>query len=70
MDKITWYDDEEDVLGVRIAKGSYWKSLELPNGITLDVSKEGKIIGLEVFRASKIFSGDVQKVIQVAKKGS
>lgn len=66
-EKTVWYDDEEDVLGVRIAKGGYWKSVELPSGIIIDVSKEGKITGLEVLRASKVFSGDVKKVIDLAK---
>ncbi len=66
-EKAVWYDDEEDVLGVRIAKGDYWKSVELPSGIIIDVSKDGRITGLEVLRASKVFSGDVKKVIDLAK---
>ena len=68
--KLMWYDDEEDILGVRIAKGEYWKSIELPNGIIIDVSKEGRVTGLEVLRASKVFSGDVKKVIELAKQSS
>ncbi|MBI4177335.1 MAG: DUF2283 domain-containing protein [Candidatus Aenigmarchaeota archaeon] len=66
-EKAVWYDDEEDVLGVRISKGAYWKSVELPSGIIIDVSKDGRITGLEVLRASKVFSGDVKKVIDLAK---
>ncbi len=69
-EKLTWYDEEEDILGVRISKGEYWKSIELPNGIIIDVSKDGRVTGLEVLRASKVFSGDVQKVIELAKKSS
>jgi len=69
-EKLIWYDEEEDVLGIKIAKGDYWKSIELPNGINIDVSKEGNITGLEVLRASKVFSGDVHKVIEFAKKSS
>jgi uncharacterized protein YuzE len=65
-----WYDSEEDVLGIRILDKEYWKSIELPNGIIIDISREGEIIGLEVLHASKIFSGDVSKVIQLAKKAS
>ena len=68
--KLMWYDDKEDVLGVSIAKGEYWKSIELPNGIIIDVSKEGRVTGLEVLRASKVFSGDVTKVIELAKQSS
>lgn len=63
-----WYDSEEDVLGIRIADGEYWKSIELPNGIVIDISLNGKIIGMEIFRASKIFSGDIKRVIELAKK--
>jgi uncharacterized protein YuzE len=63
-----WYDSEEDVLGIHIQDKEYWKSIELPNGIVIDVSKEGEIIGLEILKASKIFSGDVKKVIELAKR--
>jgi len=62
-----WYDEEEDVLGIRIKEGEYWKSIELPNGIIIDVSRDGQIIGMEVLGASKIFSGDVRKVIESAE---
>lgn len=58
-----WYDKDEDMLGIHIKDGEYWKSLELPNGIVIDISKNGDIIGMEIFKASKIFSGDVKKVI-------
>ena len=64
-----WYDNEEDVLGVRLKDESYWKSIELPNGIILDVSKDGSIIGIEIMKASKIFSGDVKKVIESSSSG-
>jgi uncharacterized protein YuzE len=63
-----WYDKEEDVLGIHIQDKEYWKSIELPNGIVLDISKDGKVIGLEILRASKIFSGDIKKVIESANK--
>lgn len=62
-----WCDNEEDVLGIHIQDKEYWKSVELPNGIIIDISKDGDIIGLEVLRASKIFSGDIKKVIETAK---
>ena len=55
MKKKMWYDKEEDVLGVRIGDEDYWKSIELPNGIIIDVSKKGSIIGIEILRASKVF---------------
>ncbi len=67
-DKTMWYDEEEDILGIRIASGIYWKSIELPQGVVIDLSKEGRIIGLEIFSASKIFSGASSKVLENAFK--
>ena len=62
-----WYDKEEDVLNIELAKKDYWKTVELPSGINIDVSKDGTITGIEILKASKIFSGDVKKVIEQAK---
>jgi len=62
-----WYDSEEDVLGIHFQDKEYWKSIELPNGIVIDVSKDGAVIGIEIFKASIIFSGDVKNVIDAAK---
>ena len=63
-----WYDNEEDILGIRIDEGDYWKTIELPNGINIDISKEGKITGFEIFNASKIFSGNSSKILEAAVK--
>ena len=49
-----WYDEEEDILGVRLGNEEYWKSVELPNGIVIDLSKDGKIIGIEISGAKNI----------------
>lgn len=65
-----WYDKEEDILGIQIKEAEYWKSIELPNGIILDVSKNGEIVGIEIHKASKIFLGDIKKVIEKAKISS
>lgn len=62
----TWYDSTEDVLNIQFAEGDYWKSVELPDGIVIDVRSDGKILGLEIPRASEVFSGDVKKVIDHA----
>jgi len=61
-----WYDKEEDILNIEVSDKEYWKSIELPNGVVIDISKDGSIIAIEILRASKIFSGDVRKVIEVA----
>ena len=63
----TWYDKEEDVLNIELSKKDYWKTIEMPNGINIDVAKDGSITGIEILRASKVFSGDVKKVIEQAK---
>ena len=62
-----WYDKEEDILNVQLESKEYWKSIELPNGIIIDVAKDGSITSIEILRASKVFSGDVKKVIETAK---
>ena len=63
----TWYDKEEDILNIELAKKEYWKTVELPNGINIDIAKDGTITGIEILRASKVFSGDIKKVIEQAK---
>lgn len=63
----TWYDKEEDILNIEIKKKEYWKTIELPGGINIDLAKDGTIIAIEILKASKIFSGDVKKVIEQAK---
>ncbi|MFH0711884.1 MAG: DUF2283 domain-containing protein [archaeon] len=61
-----WYDKEEDIMNIELTSGDYWKSIELPNGIVIDIDKNGKIKSIEILKASKIFSGDVKKVIGLA----
>ena len=58
-----WYDKEEDILNIELNSGEYWKSIEIPNSIVIDIDKNGKIKAIEILRASKVFSGDVRKVI-------
>ena len=58
-----WYDKEEDILGVRLQEKEYWKSIELANGIVIDVSRDGGVIGIEIPKASTVFSKDAKKVI-------
>ena len=63
----TSYDKEEDILNIELSKKEYWKTVELPNGINIDIAKDGSITGIEILRASKVFSGDIKKVIEQAK---
>ena len=62
-----WYDKEEDILNIQLQEKGYWKSIELPSGVVIDISKDGSIIAIEIFHASKVFSGDMKKVIDTAK---
>jgi uncharacterized protein YuzE len=64
--KETWYDAGEDILNIEIRKGEYWKSVELPNGLVLDMAKDGTLLGIEILRASKVFSGEARKIIEAA----
>ena len=67
MAKQSWYDKEEDILGIQLDKAEYWKSVELPNGIVIDISKDGKIIAIEISNAKKVFSGEARKVITASE---
>lgn len=66
MGKKKWYDKEQDILGIQLFEGEYWKSIELPQGIVIDVAKDGKILGIEIANAKKIFSGKTKKVLETA----
>ncbi|MBI4158666.1 DUF2283 domain-containing protein [Candidatus Woesearchaeota archaeon] len=50
-----FYNKEEDILNIQLQDKGYWKSIELPNGRVIDVTKEGRIISIEILRASEIF---------------
>lgn len=62
----TWYDKEEDIFNIQLKKEVYWKSIELPSGVVIDLAKDGSVMGIEILHASKIFVGDTRKVIQPA----
>jgi len=65
--KEIWYDEEADILNLEINDKEYWKSIELPNGVVLDIAKDGSITSIEILRASKLFFGDAHKVIERAR---
>jgi len=65
MKEIT-YDKEADILNIDLEDKEYWKSIELPNGMVMDISKDGSIISIEILWASNFFSGDAKKVIEMA----
>lgn len=59
-----WYDCEEDILGIQIQTGRYWKTVQLKNRLLVDISKKGKILGLEIPHAKKLFSKPHQLLLQ------
>ncbi len=64
MMRCDWdYDDAEDSLFLSLGKSS--ESVELREGVILDLDKAGKVVGLELFDASRLFralgSGGVTK---------
>ncbi len=65
--KEIWYDKEADILNIELDDKKYWKSIELPNGVVLDITKEGNITSIEILCASKLFFGDAKRVIEIAK---
>ena len=62
----SWYDEKEDVLNIQLKENGYWKSLELPNGLVVDIAENGSIIALEILGASKVFIGEGKKVLEHA----
>ena len=62
-----WYDKEEDVLNIQLEQKEYWKSIELPD-VVLDIAKDGSVIAIEIPHASKVFSGEMRKVIMQAAR--
>ena len=48
------YDPETDSLYIKLtSKGSYRESEEIDEGIIVDYSDEGKVIGIEILNARK-----------------
>ena len=60
MSERIWYDSEVDMLGAQFSNEKSWKSIELSNGVVLDISRNGKITGLEIFKASRFFRGNLK----------
>mgnify|MGYP001598037927 FL=1 len=54
------YDKKADILNIDLDDKEYWKSVELPNGMVMDIAKDGSIISIEILWASKFFSGDAK----------
>ena len=47
------YDPETDTMDIEFQKGKYEESKEVAEGIIIDLTKEGKVISIEILNASK-----------------
>jgi uncharacterized protein YuzE len=65
-----WYADEEDVLGIQVTNGKYWKSVEVSRNVVVDVSRDGKIIGVEIFQAKRHLKKDAPLIVAKASTRS
>jgi len=63
------YDEKEDVLGIQLKNGSYWKSVEVSKNVVMDLSKEGEIIGIEILGVKEAFKKDAQLIVSKATRG-
>jgi len=50
------YDSEIDALYIRMQEKSVDRTLEIEEGLNLDLDKKGKLIGLEVLDATERYS--------------
>ena len=66
----TWYDKEEDVLGIQLKDKGYWKSVEVSKNVVVDLSQNGEIIGVEILGAKRSFKSDTPLVISKASAKS
>jgi uncharacterized protein YuzE len=57
-----FYDEEEDILYLG-KEGKEEEVLELSSGVNVELDEEGRLIGLEVFKASHRFK-DVIKLME------
>ena len=55
------YDKDVDAMYIYAEKGEYDVSEEIGDGVVIDLSKDGKVIGIEILDASERFSPMVLK---------
>jgi uncharacterized protein YuzE len=58
-----WYDSEEDVLGIQLTDKKYWKSVEVSENVVVDLSRDGEIAGIEIFKARPSFKKDAPLIV-------
>ena len=60
------FDFKHDVLFFKTSEREYVKSIEL-NNIVLDIDKEGFIVGIQIFEASKFLNIDKENLLKIPK---
>jgi uncharacterized protein YuzE len=58
------YDEESDVLYIVTSKGVEEEFVEVAPGIGVELDESGKVIGIEILRASEIFKSVVKPLSQ------
>jgi uncharacterized protein YuzE len=59
----TWYDAEEDILGMHVKGKPSWRSVEVSDQVIVDLSKEGEIVGVEIHGAKQFFKKDAPLLV-------
>jgi uncharacterized protein YuzE len=62
----TWYDENEDILGIQLKDREYWKSVEVSKNVVVDLSEGGEIIGIEILGARRSFKKDAPLIVSKA----
>ncbi len=63
----TTYSSDVDIAYIELEFGKYSISKELPGGVVVDMSKNGKILGFEIYKASKRLPSFIKKAKKVIK---
>ncbi len=61
------YDFKHDILFFKTKDRKYAKSIELLDSIVVDVDKEGFLVGIQIFDASKFLNLDKKELLSIPK---
>ena len=64
---IVEYDDEADILYIRIRDGEVKDAVDLNDDVWADLNEKGEIVGIEIWRAKRIIS-EILKSLERARK--
>ena len=64
----TWYDKEEDILGMHVKGKPSYGSVEVGKNVVVDLSKEGEIVGIEVHGAKRYFKENAPQMVSKASR--